>query len=199
METIKQKNISAADYKNYFTNGTTFKDYFLGVEKDAALNANEGQLSYVPMNLQRMKRILKTMQLTEEIKQAIKNLKERRNWLLISEHWCGDASQISPVIHTIAENSNDMIDLRIVYRDKNPELIDAHLTNNARDIPKLIQLDSDFNITGIWGPRPIEAQTLVKKLKSNPETAATYAESLHKWYTADKQQAIQNELLELLK
>jgi hypothetical protein len=89
--------------------------------------------------------------------------------------------------------------MKIVYRDQHLKLIDAHLTNGGRAIPKLIQLDSHFNITGLWGPRPNEAQKLVKALKSNPDTAAKYNEHLHKWYAENKQQAIQAELELLVK
>jgi hypothetical protein len=141
-----------------------------------------------------MKRIAKILQLTPEIRQAVADLKKQVNWLVISEHWCGDASQIVPVLGAIAALSEGKINLKIVYRDENLELIDAHLTGKGRSIPKLLQLDADFDLIDTWGPRPAEAQEIVMELKKNPETADKYAEIVHKWYADDRQKAIQEEL-----
>lgn len=55
-----------------------------------------------------------------------------------------------------------------------------------------------MNVTGIWGPRPTIAQKLVKGLKSNPVTAATYANELHLWYAKNKQQDMEKEVAQLL-
>ena len=118
---------------------------------------------------------------------------------MIAEHWCGDAAQILPVLNNLAKISADKINFKIIYRDQNLDLIDAFLTNGSRSIPKLIQMTENFEITGIWGPRPNEAQSMVLKLKSDPETAPRYAEELHLWYAKDKQKAIENELNKLLK
>jgi len=76
--------------------------------------------------------------------------------------------------------------------------MDAYLTGESRSIPKLIQLDNHFNVNGIWGPRPNEAQKLVKRLKSNPETADTYSTELHKWYANDKQKSLESEIVKLV-
>lgn len=198
MDKVLEHNKTAINYQKYFDSGISFNAYLIGVEKDAALNSSETPLSHVPMNLQRITRIMKTIQLIPEMKQALNNLTDNKYWILISEHWCGDASQIAPVINAIAENSGGKIILKIVYRDQNPELIDAHLTNGAKAIPLLLQLNTNFELTEIWGPRPDAAQKLVKELKSNSETAERYAEYLHKWYAQDKQQKIQQELLHLL-
>lgn len=189
-----------ADNKLYFNKALTYQDYFNRVEKDAALNDTTDELlSKVPLNLQRMKRINKTFQLTDEAKKALSNNTKKRKWLVITENWCGDSAQITPVINALAENSGDKIEVKYIYRDSNPDLINAHLTNGGRAIPKLIELDENFEVTAEWGPRPAEAIALVKQLKSNPETASNYAEHLHKWYTTNKQVAIQNEIAELLK
>lgn len=145
-----------------------------------------------------MNRVEKTLLLNTDLLRSLQQIHHQTYWLVLSEHWCGDAAQSLPVLSKIAEASNGKISLRLVYRDENPELMDAHLTGNSRSIPKLIQLDSHFNITGIWGPRPNEAQKLVLTLKSDQATANTYAEAVHKWYAVDKQQSIQKELSKLI-
>ena len=94
---------------------------------------------------------------------------------------------------------NKLIEVRLLFRDENPELIDAHLTHSARAIPKCIVLNSNFEFEWEWGPRPSQAQLLVKELKSNPSTAQNYADRLHKWYAQNRQQDIQQEFCSLWK
>ena len=126
----------------------------------------------------------------------VEGLDKTINWLVITEHWCGDASQINPIINRVAEESNGKINLRFVYRDADEALIDAHLTDGrSRSIPILIQLDEDYNLINTYGPRPEEAQNLVESLLADGEA---YSIPLHTWYAKDKQQAVQADLVKLL-
>ena len=189
---------SVIDYKFYFDKSLSYKTYLEAFQKEMALGALIEKHEYLPINWQRITRISKTMQLIPEIQERLSALNETRYWLVISEHWCGDAAQTLPVLNKIAENSLGKIQLGIVYRDANLTLIDAHLTNNSRSIPKLIVLDAQYNVINSWGARTAEAEALVVKLKSDPDTASTYSEELHKWYAKDKQVTIQKELLDVL-
>ncbi len=197
METLISQ-LTSTDYKRYFEKGISYQAYLQNMENEVASKIETEYSQYVPMNLQRSKRIAKILQLQELTKTVIKSLTKKVNWLLISEHWCGDASQILPVINAFANFSIGMIDLRVVYRDENPELMEAHLTNGTKSIPKLIQLDENFVITAIGEPRPEEAQKLLKQVKANPETANNYSEILHKWYADDKTISTQKNLIALL-
>jgi hypothetical protein len=196
--------LSKTDYQHYFEKGVSFDAYMRNMEQKASGEIPDKYAQYIPMNLQRSQRLIKTVTLTPEILSILEAYHHKVNWLLMSEGWCGDASQIVPVIAKIAAASKGLIDLRIVSSDNNPALMDAHLTpkpsgKGSRSVPKLIQLDSQYNFTGIWGPRPNEAQKLVYELRANPETAATYGDVLHKWYADNKQAFIQRDLLKLLK
>lgn len=183
------------DYKVYFEKGISYNKYIKNMELES-LSTTETQYSkYIPMNFQRTKRLNKTLGLIDSITIPAQNIK----WLVISEHWCGDASQILPVINKVAESSNGKIELKIVYRDENPELIAAHLTNGSQSIPKLIQLNENYELKLDWGPRPKLAQELVMQLKSDPTKALTYSDELHKWYALDKQKEIIRELTDLIK
>ena len=166
--------------------------------EDFLSNKDEKIKEYIQLNQSRMHRVEKTYTISEEIINQLKTIKHKTYWLVLTEHWCGDASQNLPVFNALAEASNGNIELKLVYRDEHPELMDAYLTNGTKSIPKLIQLDQHFNVTGIWGPRPSLAQKLVKELKSNPETAATYGNQLHLWYAKDKQQSLETEIGKLL-
>lgn len=184
------------NYSEYLDKAVDYTSYqSLFVEKSENPESyTYGQ--YIPMNLQRSSRLDRTFKLTEE-QLKIAQGAPPQTWLVISEHWCGDASQTVPVMAKIAEASGGNIRLRFVYRDEVPELMQAHLTNGGMAVPKIVQLDPQNRLINDWGPRPVEAQNLVIKLKSNPETAANYSEELHRWYAKDKQQSTVKELLEL--
>jgi hypothetical protein len=190
--------LSKFDYKEYVEQAVDFDTYLHTMEAEAALKETEGLLAYVPMNLQRVNRILKTYQASSELLSCLKDIKHPLIWLVISENWCGDAAQIVPVMQKIALLSEGKITLKLIYRDAHLPLIDAHLTGGSRSIPKLIQLDSHFNLNAVWGPRPNEAQELVLALKKNPATAATYSEELHKWYAQNKQTFIERDLIKAI-
>jgi hypothetical protein len=59
----------------------------------------------------------------------------------------------------------------------------------------VILLGPDGAVVGRWGPRPEAAMALVRELKSQPETAATYGEHLHRWYAENRQVDIQRSVL----
>ena len=90
------------------------------------------------------------------------------------------------------------LEVRVLLRDDNVDVMDLFLTNGGRSIPKTVLLDADMNVLGTWGPRPEEAMALVRRIKADPAIAYTYSQEVHKWYTADKQQNIQAELAVLL-
>lgn len=191
-------SITNLEYKEYFDKGINFADYKEQMADDLASNSDSKIKEYISLNQHRMHRVEKTFALSDTLTQEVQNLKNKTYWLVLTEHWCGDASQILPALHKIEVKSEGKIEMKLVYRDQNLKLMDQYLTNNGRSIPKLIQLDSNYNVTGVWGPRPAFAQKLVKELKSNPATAANYANQLHLWYAKDKQKSLEIEISELL-
>jgi thioredoxin-like negative regulator of GroEL len=198
MAATKIKTIQKLDYQNYLQKGIDYNQYKRQMAEDLLHNPDDKIKEYINLNQHRMSRVEKTYSVSETLAQQIKRLTHRTYWLVLTEHWCGDAAQTLPAFHKVAELSQGMIEMKLVYRDENPKLMDAYLTGESRSIPKLIQLDAHYNVTGIWGPRPTEAQKLVKQLKSNPATAATYSTELHKWYAQNKQQALESEISKLI-
>lgn len=198
METIVEKKLLKSDYEAYVQKGIGYHHYKRKMEDDLKSNPDAKMREYIHLNQHRMNRMEKTYQVSEALKNRVSTLHHKTYWLILAEHWCGDAAQNLPVFQKVAELSNGLIEIKLVYCDENPELMDAYLTNQSRSIPKLIQLDSHFNVRGIWGPRPTEAQKLVKRLKSNPATAATYSTELHKWYANDKHQSLETEIAQLV-
>lgn len=191
------------NYEHYLLKGITYEAYFAQMQDEVAaiikgLTPTTAHPQYLPINLKRMQRLEKTVQLSYDLTRAINNLDNTFYWLVLSEFWCGDAAQSLPLINKIAEASEGKIELRILFRDQNTELMAKHLTNGGSAIPKLLQLNTDFEVTAEWGPRPKVAQDLVIKLKSDPVTALSYADQLHGWYAKDKTLNIQKELTGLI-
>lgn len=187
------------NYKYYWEKGMNYNTYLTHFEKEVNEGSSKIHADMLPINWQRTKRLNKTVHIDLDSLSVIEAIVFPRKWLVITENWCGDSAQVLPVINKIAEASKGKIDLRMVYRDENLNLIDAHLTNQGRSIPKLIQLNQNFEVTASWGPRPEVAQKLVKGIKSNPSIASTYSEELHKWYAKDQQVSIIRELVEMTK
>ena len=86
------------------------------------------------------------------------------NILVISEPWCGDSFVLLPIIKKISE-ANSGWKLRIILRDKNPDLIDKFLTKGARAIPIFIFLNEKNDFQFKWGPRPEAAQEIFEKFR----------------------------------
>ncbi len=184
-------------YKKYFEEGLSTEMYKQEFESRIALGDQEQFANYYILNKARSKRI-ENIKLTDSLVESLKAINEKIYWLIITEPWCGDSAQIVPVLD-VAVSINPLINLKYVLRDTNGEIIEAHLTNGGKAIPKLLILNENFEVLKTWGPRPLIAQDLVVKLKSNNATLETYAEELHKWYAKDKQQEIQKELAALIR
>ena len=156
-------------------------------------------LHYSELNEVRMNRIEKTIKISIENIQKLESLQKEYIWLVIAEGWCGDAAQILPIIHKMAELSNT-IEMKILLRDDNEALMNLFLTNGTKSIPKLIVIDkSTLEVLGDFGPRPQGAKQLILDYKaahgSVDETAKT---DLQLWYLHDKGLSTQNEIMDLM-
>lgn len=175
-------------------------DELLATGKTSGQDQSEEMVQYTRMNVQRMKRINKTISLNDDLISAIQQLSRKYVALVITEAWCGDASQIVPIFNKIAEASSGKIDLKILWRDGNLDLIDKHLTNGGRAIPKLIILDAEtLEELVVWGPRPKIIQDLITEWRQDPTlTHDDWAERAHAWYGKDKTQETQKELKNII-
>lgn len=188
-------------YSNIFVNeGMSYSAYrnlineLLLAKKTTGEDNSEAMLHYTKMNVQRMNRVDKTVQLNTDLLESLNGLKGTYRFLVISEGWCGDAAQIVPVFDKMASSFPDKISLRFVLRDQNLPLIDAHLTNGGRAIPVLLILDEEGKVLCKWGPRPQTLQSLLAGWKKESTDMMLIAERLHGWYAKDKTQTTQQEL-----
>ena len=193
-EIIENSLQNAMSYETY----RTLVHDLIQEGKSTGVNQSDDLLNYSTLNDKRMKRLDKTIKISEEAKTQVKALEEQRTWLVLTEGWCGDAAQNLPVINKLAEE-NERIDLKLVLRDEHPALMDAFLTNGARAIPKLIALDADKNVIGTWGPRPSEATAMVLDYKEkNGKLDAEFKKDLQIWYNKNKGRNTEGDLLSLL-
>jgi thiol-disulfide isomerase/thioredoxin len=172
----------------------------LSEEKSTGNEQSDDLTNYSGLNETRMNRLEKTMKIADENMLKLKSLKKEYIWLVLSEGWCGDAAQLVPIFEKMAAVFDAKIELKIVLRDENEELMNLFLTNKAKAIPKLIIIDKETGgVLGHWGPRPKGASDLIVNYKKEhgvvDETAKT---NLQIWYLHDKGLSTQEELVNLM-
>ena len=160
---------------------------------------NEKMLKYTEANLERMQRVSNNIAIDQKLYNLLNAIANKWIWVIITEPWCGDASQIVPALCAFADvNSN--IETKLILRDTNEDVMNAYLTNGSSSIPKLICLKADtLKEVGTWGPRPQEIQVMVDRFKS--DTTTTFGQKvrqIHQWYDDNKSAALQEEFIALL-
>jgi len=186
-------------------NGCSYPEYrtvvsaLLKEGKSSGNEQSEDLTHYSELNETRMNRLDKTIVISDENIQKLQQLKRDYIWLVISEGWCGDAAQILPVINKMAHYS-EKIELKLVFRDENEDLINLFLTNGTKSIPKLIILDKNtVEVLGDFGPRPTQARQLIIDYKAQHGIVDEQAKTdLQLWYLHDKGLSTQKEILALL-
>lgn len=163
-----------------FENADTFEEYLAGVEKNRELWHDVYERAHV----------------SDEFVSRAHKL--RRDWYLLalSEDWCGDAINTLPVIARFADQIG--WDFRVLGRDSNPDLMDAHLTNGrSRSIPVVMAYNEGFQEIGWWGPRPEEIQAWVLTEGLAMPSPERY-KVIRRWYARDRGETTLKELLEVL-
>lgn len=188
-----QESYSYSDYNQHierlFSEGKTTNN-----------DNSESMLNYTKLNISRVNRWDSKAVLQDKTIANIKKIDRPLTWLVLSEGWCGDSAQILPFINKMAEQ-NDKVDLRVIFRDENPLIMDQFLTNGtSRSIPVIAILDSEtLEVLGKWGPRPLDAHERYMAERKDPEIGGAEAsKNLHIWYARDKGKVIQEEFLKAL-
>jgi len=186
---------NAVSYPEY----RTLVHDLLSVGKSTGPIQSEALTNYSLLNDRRMKRLDKTIKISDETKAVFKSITEKQTWLVLTEGWCGDAAQNLPVIQKLAAE-NENIALKIVLRDEYLELMDLFLTNGGRSIPKVILLDAQNNVQHTWGPRPTLATEMMTDYKAkNGSIDAQFKQDLQVWYNKNKGQSVQEDFVNMQK
>ena len=120
----------------------------------------------------------------------------RWHLLVLSEDWCGDAVNTVPFVARLADAA-PALDVRVLGRDANPDVIDAHLTSGSRSIPIVIAYDESFREHAWWGPRPTALQAWVMGEGQALDKAARYRH-VRTWYARDRGRTTLDEVLRML-
>ncbi|MEX0312607.1 MAG: thioredoxin family protein [Allomuricauda sp.] len=181
---------------------TVYRDLISELAKNRQTTGEEqleSLINYTELNDRRMKRWDKTLKIPTEVQDKIAGIDSKITFLALSESWCGDAAPSLPVINKIAE-LNPNIDLKIVWRDENLDLMDQFLTNGSRSIPKVVIFDEKTQeVKGEWGPRPSIATQMVEEYKAeHSHLDAQFKQDLQLWYNKDKGQNTLEDILKLL-
>ena len=113
--------------------------------------------------------------------------------LVLSEDWCGDCVSVLPVVARLAEQAG--VDLRVLARDANADIIDAHLTSGTKSIPVVMVLDDGLRELAWWGPRPSVVQRWYRNeglLLAGPERGRRK----RAWYARDRGRTTVAEVLD---
>jgi thioredoxin-like negative regulator of GroEL len=188
-----QKEYSYAEYRKLIVD-------LLQEDKVTGIEQSEDLLNYSALNETRMHRLDKTIAISDENIVLLQSLKNNYIWLVLSEGWCGDAAQILPVLNKMALASSGKIELKIVLRDENEELMNLFLTNGSKSVPKLIVLEkASLIVEANWGPRPLGAVHLIQDYKEkHGKIDETVKTDLQLWYLHDKGISTQNEIINLM-
>lgn len=174
-------------------------DHEVKTHEAAGTLATDALAGYTRLNQERMRRVEKSLEMQAETRTALARLDKSLIWVVLSEPWCGDAAQNLPIIAAMA-SLTPKIELKILLRDKFPEIMEQYLTNGGKAIPKLICLDAEtghefFN----WGPRPAPAQQLLHDWRQNPSVPKEeFYKQVQLWYAKDHGKTLQHEFVELL-
>jgi hypothetical protein len=195
MKKIIEKGLKTAiSYSGY----RSLVHNLLSKGKSTGPEQSEDLTNYSMLNDRRMKRLDKTIKISKETIQEFQKVKQPQTWLVLTEGWCGDAAQSLPILNKIASDTAN-IDLKIVLRDENLDLMDLFLTNGGRSIPKLIALDKDNNVLDLWGPRPAIATKMVAAYKEkNGALDPQFKQDLQVWYNKDKGKSVQEDFVNLV-
>lgn len=163
-----------------FNSAVTFEQYLEGVVKNRELWHG----------------VSARVRLPEELVTAARAVSGGGHLVALSEDWCGDAVNTLPVVARFAEEVG--WDLRVLSRDENLDLMDAHLTNGrSRSIPVVIVYGESFNEVGWWGPRPREIQDWVMHEGFAVPLAERY-KTVRRRYAKDRGRTTLQELLDVL-
>lgn len=187
--------------ESMISNALTYDQYrkglFAWLKNPPSDEAALRMVPYTQKNQDLMDEYDQSYRIGEELRSVMEKA-QPLHWIVITEGWCGDAAFNVPMFALLEDLFPEKINLRLFLRDKNPELMDAYLTEGGRSIPKLVLLDGELNEKGTWGPRPAPLMAKVGEWKEVGEPLKELIRKTKEWYDADKTATLQQELASLL-
>jgi hypothetical protein len=175
--------IPPLDLKAVFSAGKTYADW---------LNAAQN-----PRMRQDLDRYYAEAAIPAETAAHVKALTRPVHVLAIAEDWCGDVRRNTPVLAKICDLNPNVLRLRCVAKESDPNLMVRYLTNAAEAIPIFVFFNENFVEVGNWGPRPAECKRLIARGKAANDID-TAREKVMAFYTQDKHQSTIAEIVGLV-
>lgn len=164
--------------------GQTFDEHFSG--------ATEPKLAAVARSIRSRATV------PDEIAARVRAAGPGWHLLVLSADWCADAVSSMPWVDALASACPN-VGVRVLDRDANLDLMDAHLTNGrSRSIPIVILYDAAGVEHGWWGPRPSALQAWVMSPEAQAMPAPERYAEQRRWYTADGGRSTLEELTALI-
>lgn len=120
--------------------------------------------------------------------------------LVITEPWCGDSLAVVPIVRKISE-ANEKWEMKVVLRDRNPDLMDQFLTNGGRAIPIFLFFNEIGKLIFKWGPRPKVAAEIMDKhrqlIKEGKIEKSEVIKKIRYFYSKDKGKQTLSELMKV--
>jgi hypothetical protein len=138
----------------------------------------------------------KRASVSEDAIARARRIREPWHLLVINEDWCGDSVNVLPYVARLVEQSPNL-DMRIIGRDANPDIMNAHLTGKAHSIPVIIIYDENFVERGWWGPRPWALQEWVQTEGLALPRPDRYRH-IRTWYARDRGATLVSEILSII-
>lgn len=166
----------------------------------------ERYIESMEVNKEKLKTILNRFEVPQEDETFFTKIKEEQlRVIVLTEDWCGDAMLNVPILLKLAEKTD--MNVRMLLRDQNLELMDQYLTNStSRAIPIFIFIDRTGNERAVWGSRAEAIQQYVEEQRATlpPKDDPTFTEkqkelyeNMHERYTSDE--SVWNEVYNSLK
>ena len=149
--------------------------------RDAQDKSERKLIHYYKYNWKRSQAVTEAYEPSDELVAAMEGIDEPQLWMVLTEPWCGDSAYNLTIIAEAAQLS-DQVELRILLRDENLDIMDQYLTEGGRRIPKLVAFDADGRELFQWGARPEGARTLRESLIEQDEDSGTVVQRLLGWY-----------------
>jgi hypothetical protein len=120
----------------------------------------DGYKAAMSRNRDRLEASEAKVALDPEAVRFFRGLPTKLNVVALAEDWCGDVMANLPVLARLAKEVGTL-DVRIFYRDQNPDLIDRWLNQGKyQSIPVFAFFDRDFRELGHWIERPASVTEL---------------------------------------
>lgn len=186
-----------------FTNGISYADYSTLSKTFAKEGKSSGAqkpsyIEYSKLSAARLKRWEKVYKPSQEtLDRLAAGVRPGEKWLVFSETWCGDAAHNVPFIAKWADHIG--VELKVIFRDENVELMDEFLTNGGRSIPKLVRMTADYEVLGTWGPRPTPLMEEYANWRAKDDfDYKEWTMFAQDWYNTNKGAALEADFMELL-